>query len=98
MPRYKSLEERLISNSVIDPETGCWNWTGKKKSDGYGHINLRMGGRHRTFKAHRIAYTEMKGHIPDGYEIDHTCYNPSCINPDHLEAVPPGENLARRRY
>lgn len=30
-------------------------------------------------------------------EVDHLCFNPSCCNPDHLEAVTPQENKRRRR-
>jgi hypothetical protein len=46
---------------------------------------------------HRKHYEQFKGPIPDGLEIDHTCRNTRCVNPEHLEAVTHAENL-RRRY
>jgi hypothetical protein len=36
------------------------------------------------------------GLIPQGLEVDHLCYNPSCINPNHLELVTGQENHRRR--
>jgi hypothetical protein len=37
----------------------------------------------------------LKGAIPDGLELDHLCRNPSCVNPDHLEAVTHQVNMSR---
>lgn len=45
--------------------------------------------------AHRVAYEEWIGPIPDGYQIDHLCRNRGCINPFHLEAVTGYENRMR---
>lgn len=45
--------------------------------------------------AHRVAYTLAVGSIPDGLEIDHLCFVPACVNPDHLEAVTGLENKRR---
>ena len=36
------------------------------------------------------------GDIPADYEVDHTCHNPCCICPSHLQAVPVQINSARR--
>jgi hypothetical protein len=43
-----------------------------------------------------MSYETFVGPIPEGYEVDHRCRNPICINPGHLEAVPPAINLSRR--
>ena len=41
------------------------------------------------------AYEDANGPIPDGLVIDHLCRIPSCVNPEHLEAVTPAVNNRR---
>ena len=69
-------------------------WTGSKCSAGYGRISV---GKFRT-TAQRYVVMRQGVAIPDGHEVDHLCFNPSCVNPDHLEVVPREENLRRRRF
>ena len=38
--------------------------------------------------AHRVVYEILVMPIPTGFQIDHLCRNPSCVNPRHLEVVP----------
>jgi hypothetical protein len=64
---------------------------GKPRYDGY--VMIRRGG--KTQYAHRWAYEQAYGQIPDGAQIDHLCRNRACRNPDHLEAVTQRENIAR---
>lgn len=95
--KYRNLEERLIVNSYVDPESGCWVWLGKiDVTNGYGRINLRVGGKQVTPPVHRVAYEALVGPIPAGMHIDHVCCVRRCINPNHLDLVTPGENNVRR--
>jgi hypothetical protein len=72
----------------------CWKWTGPINSmGGYGMMNLRCVGRGPA-PAHRVAYTIVKGAIPEGLCVMHTCDNPPCVNPDHLVLGTHQDNMA----
>ncbi len=75
-------------------KTPCWIWQLSIDEHGYGKVSVK----NKTMHAHRQYYTESKGRIPKGYQVDHLCFVPACVNPDHLEAVPPSVNQWRRRY
>ncbi len=84
-----SPEQRFWSK-VNKTET-CWLWDGGRDKYGYGSFWLNGSIR----KAYRVSYEWSKGPIPKGLELDHICRNPSCINPNHLEAVTHQENCSR---
>lgn len=70
--------------------------TGGIASTGYRRLSVKQNGKEVKFYAHHVFWTLFnKRPIKDGYEIDHTCGNPSCINPAHLEEVTYLENLRR---
>ncbi len=71
-------------------ENDCWLWLGNINK-GYGRC--KWNG--KNVGAHRVFYEVHKGPIPTGADIDHLCRVPSCVNPDHLEAVSRAENTRR---
>ncbi len=77
-----TLAERFNAKWEEDEE-GCWVWTGATRGSlGYGEIKVEG----KVKYAHRVAYEMEHGEIPDGAPVLHTCGNPKCVNPDHLDA------------
>lgn len=76
----------------VNRTDGCWLWTGPK-ANGYGR--LYVGGKRWAMQAHRFAYELLVGPIPPGWQIDHLCRNPVCVNPSHMEPVTSRENTLR---
>lgn len=90
IPESVQLEAVLM---LVGTHRGCWLWPGTiNKTTGYGHIH-RLG---KFFQAHRVVYTYFNGPIPTELELDHTCRNPPCVNPAHLEPVTHAVNMQRK--
>lgn len=88
------MNERFWSKVFVWHHIHCWAWMGCTDPAGYGRFSV--GNKSRL--AHRIAYEDLVGPIPDGLVIDHRCYNPSCCNPFHMEVVTRAENTRRARF
>jgi hypothetical protein len=88
--REGSIRRRILA-SIRKDESGCWRWQKGKTANGYGR--LTVDGRPR--RAHRAAYEEFVGPIPDGLQLDHLCRVRDCVNPAHLEPVTSRENTLR---
>lgn len=69
--------------------TECWPWHGEKTKDGYGRFFYRG----KRVVAHRVAFEEYVGSIPDGLKICHACDVPGCVNPACLFAGTQRENV-----
>lgn len=88
---------------ITDPEAAfsartradgdCLVWTARLTAQGYGRITIEG----RDELAHRYAWSRVHGRIPDGVEIDHTCWNRACVSIAHLRAATKAENMRNRR-
>lgn len=87
-----TLQERIKRRIVVNEKTGCWDFIGKLNG-GYGKIWDTARGYYRG--AHLALYEELVGPVPKGKELDHTCRNKACVNPEHLEPVSHLENVRR---
>ena len=90
--RHLPVNERFWMKVQKSP--GCWNWTAATSVDGYGVFGEHMGG--KQHKAHRYAYEQLIGPIPEGKLLDHKCHNRDCVNPDHLRPVTIKQNNENR--
>lgn len=74
-------------------DTGCHEWTGPRNRKGYGRIQVNRC--HRN--AHAVAWEQVHGPVPEGYHVDHRCWNRACIHVAHLRLrSPAGNNRAKR--
>lgn len=81
------VEGKFHSNYTIEPNSGCWLWTGSciQSSKG-GDVRPKITVGRKGFSAYRVAYQLLVGPIPDGKMICHKCNVSICVNPDHLYA------------
>lgn len=96
LPISRKLLERFFSKIHIDPtitwnDTPCWLWSNYINDGGYACF---WNGKSTT-NAHRIAYQLFVEVIPVELQCDHLCRIRHCVNPAHLEAVPPRINGLR---
>lgn len=74
-------------------EAGCWVWKGWVNPRwGYGFMSYR----NKSWRLHCLMWTLTRGPIPSGMVIRHTCDNPPCCNPLHIEIGTHKDNVHDR--
>ena len=93
----------MISKGMIDRfnakweavESGCHEWTATKHDRGYGYFFTSKDYSPRKMDfAHRFSYHLHYGVKPAKDEcVRHTCDNPKCVNPLHLQLGSHKDNI-----
>lgn len=81
---------KRMARFIIDHGNACTEWTGGKDADGYPMFWYQG----KTERASRCLWCILYGAIPDGLIVRHTCDNPECLNPSHLQLGTHKDNTA----
>ncbi len=86
--------DRFMDKVLVWPN-GCWMWMGSVGGKmQYGYI---WDGK-KLASAHRWAYQEYIGPIPEGFESHHTCEQAGCVNPYHLKMMSRKDHSKTKNY
>ena len=85
--KYKLFDSKKIKDRFLkkvdqsEAHTKCHIWLASKNKTGHGMFSV-MG---KTIPASRYSFMMYKGEVADHEVVTQTCFNPSCVNPEHLE-------------
>lgn len=80
----------------------CWFWTGAIADDGYGRFAIRVAGRERMVRPHRLMFEHVTGaRLVRSVPLMHECDIPICVHVElgaasHLSVGSQGLNMADR--
>jgi len=77
----KDKERFLKKVDQSEAHTKCHIWLASKNKTGHGMFSV-LG---RTIPASRYSFMMFKGEVATHEVVTQTCFNPSCVNPEHLE-------------
>lgn len=86
--RWMPWQERLWLK--VRKTDGCWLWTGRVQSEGYG----QMIADKRRRLCHHLSWEIHNGKpVPPGMKVLHSCDVPRCCNPAHLSLGTQRDNM-----
>ena len=78
----KKIKDRFLKKvDQSEAHTKCHIWLASKNKTGHGMFSV-MG---KTIPASRYSFMMYKGEVASHEVVTQTCFNPSCVNPEHLE-------------
>ena len=78
----KKVAERFLKKvDRTEKHTECHIWIASKNKTGHGMFSA-FG---RTIPASRYSFMMFRGEVANHEVVTQTCFNPSCVNPKHLE-------------
>ena len=87
MDKFKLIDNKKIKDRFLkkvdrsETHTECHIWLASKNKTGHGMFSV-MG---RTMPASRCAFMMFRGEVANHEVVTQNCFNPSCVNPQHLE-------------
>lgn len=81
--KQRPLAERFSEKVDRRGPDECWPWLASTRAFGHGQISGGPELGRRPIPAHRVAFWLEHGYLPEC--VRHTCDNPPCCNPAHLE-------------
>ena len=77
----KDKERFLKKVDRSETNTKCHIWLASKNRTGHGMFSV-MG---KTIPASRYSFMMFRGEVASHEVVTQSCFNPSCVNPEHLE-------------
>ncbi len=90
------VAQRFWEKVDIQGPNECWEWKASLTGAGYGQFWGQLGVNRKRVDSHRFAYELVKGPIPSGFLVRHSCDIKRCCNPQHLILGTQQDNMGDR--